>query len=316
MARTPVRPPPGALRAGHGWAGGEGGWNLSGRHVRARRACARRARAIGPRRPAAADGQGSRGDRGGRTRVRRGPARRDPARQFRRPGAVGCDRRRPRRRAARPRRVLAAARCRRARLQLRQGRPARHAHGPRHRRKRRAMAGARRRPRDRRRAVDLRRGAHVAPDRPRHRRAPRRAADHPHRAVGRTDRVGDAARRQQDPSGDAQLPGDPHLHQPRAGRPRNRARRRAGAAEARRPPRRDQLPFAGRPHRQAVHRAPRQGAAGQPAHADGARRSRRRCRRSATRRRPTPPRLVANPRARSAVLRVAEKLAAAGREAA
>ena len=35
----------------------------------------------------------------------------------------------------------------------------------------------RRRTRDRRRAVDLRRGAHVAPHRPRHRRPPRRAAD-------------------------------------------------------------------------------------------------------------------------------------------
>ena len=66
----------------------------------------------------------------------------------------------------------------------------------------------------------------------RDRRAPRRAADHAHRAAGRPDRVGDAARRQQDPSGDAQLPGDPHLHQPRTGRPRNRPRCRAMRASS------------------------------------------------------------------------------------
>ena len=42
------------------------------------------------------------------------------------------------------------------------------------RRKRGAVAGARRRARDRRRAVDLRRGTHVAPHRARHRRPPRR----------------------------------------------------------------------------------------------------------------------------------------------
>ena len=84
------------------------------------------------------------------------------------------------------------------------------------------------------------------------------------------------------------------------------------AAEARRPPGGDQLPFARRPHRQALHRAPREGAAGQspPAgrgrlHADAAR-----DRRCAEGRRPA--KLAANPRARSAVLRVAEKLRAGG----
>ena len=45
-------------------------------------------------------------------------------------------------------------------------------------------------------------------------------------------------------------------------------------------------------------------------------RSRRRCSRSVVRRRRTRPRPSANPRARSAVLRVAEKLAADGREGA
>ncbi len=84
-------------------------------------------------------------------------------------------------------------------------------------------------------------------------------------------------------------------------------------AQAGRPPGGDQLPFAGRPHRQALHRRARQGAAGQPPPAlesrtftadlrdvSGAlqRRRRRDC--------------GDNPRARSAVLRVAEKLRGGG----
>src|SRR5690606_41690745 len=49
------------------------------------------------------------------------------------------------------------------------------------------------------------------------------------------------------------LPIYPHLHQPRAGRPRGRARRRDGTPEGRRSAGGDQLPFARGPHRQAVH---------------------------------------------------------------
>ncbi len=173
-------------------------------------------------------------------------------------------RRRAGRGAVRPGRVLAAAGRGRARFLVRQGRPAGHAHGPGRRRERRAVAGARRRARHRRRAVDLWRRTPEPAHRPRDRGAPRRAAADPHRAAGRTDRQRDAARRQQDPSGHAQLPGDPHPHQPRTGRPRSRARRSPGQAQAGRPPGGDQLPLAGRPHRQAVHEPPRQGPAEQP----------------------------------------------------
>ena len=58
------------FRAGHGRPAGEGGRNLPGWHVRAWRPCTRRAGTSWARRAAAADGQGSRGDRRGRTRVR------------------------------------------------------------------------------------------------------------------------------------------------------------------------------------------------------------------------------------------------------
>ena len=61
------------------------------------------------------------------------------------------------------------------------------------------------------------------------------------------------------------------------------------APQARRPAGGDQLPFAGRPHRQAVHRAATRRRRRQPPHAGAQPRSRRRCARSATRRRPTTP---------------------------
>ena len=82
---------------------------------------------------------------------------------------------------------------------------------------------------------------------------------------------------------------------------------RMRAAQARRPAGGDQLPFARRPHRQAIHRRSRQGAAGQPPHAGAGGVHADPARRSAARSEPTPPRLAINPRARSAVLRVAEK---------
>ena len=138
--RGRVRPPSGALCAGHGRAAGEGGRNLPGWHVRTWRSCTRRAGASWARRAAAADGQGSRGDRRGRTRVRWRCARRDSPRQLRRPRLLGRHRWWPGWRAARPGRVVAATGCRRARLQLRQGRPAGHAHGSGQRRKRGAVA--------------------------------------------------------------------------------------------------------------------------------------------------------------------------------
>ena len=264
-----ARPPSGAalachVRAGHGRTANSGGRNLSGRHVRTRRSCARRAATIECRRSVAADGQGPRSDPRRRTRVRRGSARVDPSRQLHRPRALDPGAAGTRRRAVRSGRVFAAAGCRRARLQLRQGRSAGHAHGPGQRRKRGAVAGARRRPRDRRCALDLRRGKAEPAHRPGHRRPSRGNPADAHRAVGRSHRVGRSARRAEDPSGDAQLPGHPHLHQPRTRGSRTRPRRGARGAEARWPARSDQFPFAGRPHRQTFHAQARQGAAGQP----------------------------------------------------
>lgn len=169
------------------------------------------------------------GDRGRRTSVRWRCARVHPSRQLCRSGPGGrCGNRR--RHPAGSGRVLAAAGCGRARFQFRQGRPAGHAHGPRCRAERGRVAGPRQRPRDRRCAVDLWRRTPEPPHRTCHPGAPHRAAAAAHRAVGRPDRLGDAARRQQDPSGYAQFSGDPHLHQPRTGRSGSRTGRRPGRA--------------------------------------------------------------------------------------
>jgi 16S rRNA (cytosine1402-N4)-methyltransferase len=77
-------------------------------------------------------------------------------------------------------------------FQLRQGRPAGHAHGSGVGRERRRVAGPRRRKRDRRRAVDLRRGAVEPTHRPRHRAATGRRSRSPAPPNWPTDRAADA----------------------------------------------------------------------------------------------------------------------------
>ena len=84
-------------------------------------------------------------------------------------------------------------------------------------------------------------------------------------------------------------------------------------ARARRAPGGDQLPFARRPHRQDLHRAP-QPQRGRPPRALRAGRPSRCSRRSRASSRATAE-VAANPRARSAILRVAERTQAAWQEA-
>ena len=85
-----------------------------------------------------------------------------------------------------------------------------------------------------------------------------------------------------------------------------------GAAQARWPAGGDQLPFAGRPHRQAVHEPPRQGAAGNRRMPELAAFVPTLRPASAARIKAEDDELAVNPRSRSAVLRVAEKREVAG----
>ena len=152
------------------------------------------------------------------------------------------------------------------------------------------------------------------PDRPRHRRCPPGRPDRHGRGAGRAHRAGLAAQptpAAPDPPGHARLPGAADRRQRGARRAPGRARRRARPPPARRPPRRPQLPLARGPDRQALlpgraarlrlsARAPGLRLRPEPAPAPGDQPVDHPHRRE----------IAANPRARSARLRAAERLAA------
>ncbi len=110
--------------------------------------------------------------------------------------------------------------------------------------------------------------------------------------------------------GQAHLPGDPHRRQRGAGAARPRAAARVGRARARRQTRRDLLPLAGGPARQALPRRAR-ARLHLPARPARLRAAAARPRASCCSRRaiaPTPGEVAHNPRAKSAHLRGARKL--------
>ena len=157
------------------------------------------------------------------------------------------------RRGAGPRRVVVPARRSGARLLVPRRRPARHAHGPQRADRGRPgqhAAGAR----AGRRAVRIRRGARLAPHRPRHRRRARRGADRHHRAG--SPRSSAACCRRTAP---ASIPATRSFQALRIrvndelGEIERALEQAAPPAGARRAAGRGVVPFAGGPHRQALH---------------------------------------------------------------
>ncbi len=136
------------------------------------------------------------------------------------------------------------------------------------------------------------------------------AADPDHHRPGRHRRAGGGPAAQRQAPGDQGLSGDPHLHQQRA-----RRRSRPGLTQALersrgRPALRDQLSLARGPHRQALHaRSLARGPAAVATAGGAGVRAAAGCDWWVARFTPARRRVSRNPRARSAVLRVAEKLA-------
>ena len=138
-------------------------------------------------------------------------------------------------------------------------------------RERRAVAGARRRARDRRRAVDLRRGAHEPPHRARDRGAPRRSS-----RSTRTAQLADLIALGRCRAASSKIhPATRSFQAIRIFINRELADLEAGLdaaharLQARRPPGGDQLPFARRPHRQAFIARHAKAPPAQPPHAGG-----------------------------------------------
>ena len=214
-------------------------------------------------------------------------------------------------RGARSGRLLHAARRSRARLLVRARRSAGHAHVGRGDHCRRGGQPRRSRHLDRDLAA-LRRGACRPAYRQGDRPAPGAPAARAHARARRARRQ--RGRRAPGPhrSGNAHLPGAAHPRQRRAGRARARTACRRGAARAGRPAGGGRVPFPGRSHRQTLLRgAQRRRAAPIAPPADGRDGSRAAMAApSQASVRPGPAEIEANPRARSARLRWAERLAA------
>ena len=120
--------------------------------------------------------------------------------------------------------------------------------------------------RARRHLLSLRRGAARPRRRPRHHRGAAPAALRDHAAARRSRRIAHPAGAQRHSSGDARVPGPAHRRQRRARRTRARAACGRAHPEARRAPRRRDVPFPRRPDRETVLRRPHRPRAGGSRH--------------------------------------------------